>query len=77
MSQFNGTKCDECHRIQGEANHWVRIQVWFQKGECVAVVILEGMHQSTVEGEYRDLCGQGCAMKHIAKLLKWTVPTGI
>ncbi len=74
MSQVQVTRCDECGRIQSEANHWVRIQVWFQEGICVGVVVLKERLSLVETGEYRDLCGQGCAVKHIAKLMNWTVP---
>ncbi len=32
---------------------------------------LAGMKETTIT---LDLCGQGCAMKHIAKLLGWSAP---
>jgi len=73
MSQFNAVRCDECGRIQGESNHWTRIRVLFEEGKCVGVVIFPTFALVPVEGEIRDLCGQGCAMKHVAKLLGWNV----
>ena len=35
-------------------------------------VALAGNREATI---IHDLCGQGCAVKHIAKLLKWNVAT--
>ena len=76
MSQFQATKCDECGRIQGESNHWQKIQVWFEDQKCVGVVLLaDPVPSATIVGGLRDLCGQGCTLKHLAKLLGWTVKT--
>jgi outer membrane lipoprotein SlyB len=85
MSQFQATKCDECGRIQGEANHWVKIQVWINKQPCLqkyaGVAIGDVVGNCMGTGDYtmataviHDLCGQGCAVKHIASLLKWNLP---
>lgn len=74
---FQATKCDECKRIQGESNHWMRIQVWFEEGKFVGVVMLPMGAPSLLpaylaeNSEYRDLCGQACTVKHVAKLLGW------
>ena len=73
MSQFNATKCDECGRIQGESNHWMRIRVLREEKKCVGVVIFPTGTLTPIEGEIHDLCGQGCAMKHIGTLLGWNV----
>lgn len=92
MSQFQATKCDECGRIQGEANHWVQIQAWFLwtrditsddlvRSNCQGVAlgaivgfVMGTSNFTTAKPETRDLCGQGCAVKHIARLLKWNLP---
>jgi len=80
MSQFQATKCDECGRIQGEANHWEKIFVFKSPKTANAGVVL-GPIGGNVIGvsswsdcalESRDMCGQGCAMKHLAKLLGWS-----
>lgn len=83
--KFEAVKCDECGRIQGEANHWERLQVWTDKNNsalCYGVAL--GNIVTNVMGtgdvtmakvEIHDLCGQGCAIKHIAMLLKWNKPT--
>lgn len=77
--KFEAVKCDECGRIQGESNHWIRVQVW-PKADVVALgefadLLMGTSDMSSVEREEHDLCGQGCAIKHIAALLKWNMPT--
>lgn len=85
MSLFQAMKCDECARIQGEANHWTQMTVWFDRNElddaCVGLALgpivgnVMGTGDLTMaKKEEHDLCGQGCAVKHIAKLLKWNLP---
>lgn len=97
MSQFQATKCDECGRIQGEANHWLKMAVHYSfplseknsprdkmQPELVALGQIEpgnlilghsaGLAGMMEETTIHDLCGQGCAVKHIAKLLKWNLP---
>ncbi len=54
-------------------------------GLCVGIALGEmapnglvadsALYLSLVTVEAHDLCGQGCAMKHIAKLLGWSAPT--
>lgn len=78
--KFEATKCDECGRIQGEVNHWVQIHVIKSpKTETVGVVmgqigdnVIPASDFSDCKLESRDLCGQGCAMKFVAKLLGWS-----
>ena len=87
MSQFTATKCDECGHIQGEANHWVKVKTWTDKnnaGMCYGVALGPIVDNSMATGDLtmadysvHDLCGQGCAVKHIAKLLKWNLPTEV
>jgi hypothetical protein len=82
VSQFQATKCDECGRIQGEVNHWVRVQVWLDHNNsdlCYGVTLGDIVGDVMGTGNFtmakpvvHDLCGQGCAMKHIAKLLGWS-----
>ena len=82
--KFEAVKCDECGRIQGEANHWVHIQAWLDKNnvaQCYGVAlgdVAEGAMATGVftmaKKELLDLCGQGCAMKKVAKLLGWSAP---
>jgi len=84
MSQFQATKCDECWRIQGESNHWIQMSVWSKPDQDAAIGIAMGLmalggvmavsDYTSAKRELHDLCGQGCAMKHIAKLLKWSLP---
>ncbi len=82
MSQFQATKCDQCGRIQGEANHWTRMEVWSVPAGIIGLSLGEGMigcmtgnsSSTSATSEIRDLCGQGCAVKHIAKLLGWNLP---
>ena len=81
MSQFQATKCDECGRIQGEPNHWTQIQAWTEKNNptvCYGIALGKIVGNAMGTGDFtmakpemRDLCGQACAMKHIAKLLGW------
>jgi hypothetical protein len=79
--KFESVKCDECQRIQDGANHWMKIYVWpMNVGATVGMGFLPDqlvLHntQPPIEPEAHDLCGQGCAVKHLAKLLKWNVPT--
>ncbi len=83
--KFESVKCDECKRIQDGANHWVQMRVWTtpEATECVAVALgpfqehadlrVKNINpESRIEIKTIDLCGQGCAMKHLAKLLGWS-----
>ncbi len=81
--KFESVKCDECGRIQDISNHWLKLRAWFyDDGGCVGVAMgdmaptgMMGVSNFTsATAELRDLCGQGCAMKHIAKLLGWSTP---
>jgi adenine-specific DNA methylase len=84
--KFEGVKCDECGRIQGEVNHWIQMRVWESTNRTEAVMVGPavdetwsiGLHESGVPvpatAATVDLCGQGCAFKHIAKLLGWNIP---
>ena len=81
MSQFQAIKCDECGHIQGEANHWTRMTVWIEGATIRGILLGDAVERWTLnfakpmefpsEVQKHDLCGQGCAMKHIAKLLGW------
>jgi hypothetical protein len=81
--KFEAVKCDECGRIQGEVNHWIQMRVWESANRTEAVMVGPavnetwsiGLHESGVPGtaDTVDLCGQGCAFKHIAKLLGWNI----
>lgn len=83
--KFHGTKCDECGRIQSESNHWVQVRVWSTDQGCVGVAFgsmavttgaMAVSDLAVVSTELHDLCGQGCAFKHIGKLLGWSqMPT--
>lgn len=76
---FTGIRCDECKTIQGESNHWTHMQVWTDKdgrrsvalGPIVGSVLGAGDFTMATH-EMRDLCGQACAVRHIAKLLGWS-----
>lgn len=77
--KFESVKCDECQRIQDGSNHWTRMIVYLQAKATVGIVlgpILDQTwtveFQSATDREFHDLCGQHCAMKHIAKLLGWS-----
>lgn len=62
-------KCDECGREKAEANHWQ--QIWVETSEGSYVRITLGVHPiGQLRYESRDLCGEQCFHKHIAKLLK-------
>jgi len=84
--KFESLKCDECLRIQDQANHWLKMRVCRSQGEGDKTVLILGevdgfgfptptMPVTNLSEEEHDLCGQGCAVKHIAKLLKWNVAT--
>lgn len=75
--KFESLRCDECNRIQDGANHWLKMKVYSCEERTVSVGIGDVESQSPYSGrinqEVHDLCGQSCAVKHIAKLLKWNV----
>jgi hypothetical protein len=81
MSEFKSVKCDQCGRIQDGANHWLKMQVWeadgvLALGENADMLTFNDVRSdiaSYPKRQERDLCGQGCAVKHIAKLLKWNI----
>jgi hypothetical protein len=76
--KFESVKCDECGRIQDGANHWLQVAIKRNEspGDPLIAIVL-GDLELVCGGadELHDLCGQGCAMKHIAKLLGWSAPT--
>jgi len=82
---FQAVKCDECGRVQGEANHWLKMAVYLRNSVALIVALgsvdenrrlFEEQEDYTIADviEIHDLCGQGCAVKHIAKLLGWNLP---
>lgn len=80
--KFEAVRCDECGRIQGESNHWVKIVVFEKDADGGTVGVALGPMIPYVMGisdfssaipYLHDLCGQGCATKHIAKLLGWSM----
>jgi hypothetical protein len=80
--KFEAVRCDECGRIQGEANHWVQVQAIVRGEECAGIVVGPIEDNVITAGNFsmyklsaRDLCGQACAVKHIGKLLKWNPAT--
>ncbi len=81
--KFESVKCDECQRVKGEANHWLRMFVSAKDPEgdfCVSIPtdgILTMKHDHDghpAEVSALDLCGQSCALKLLAKLLGWSTP---
>lgn len=82
MSQFQATKCDECGRIRGEANHWIKVfAVKNRKAATVGIIVGELGNNLMPAGVYtsctlveRDLCGDECAIKHITAVMKASVP---
>jgi hypothetical protein len=75
--KFESVKCDECQRIQDGANHWMKMWV-FSHDDGNTLAIGAFPHEVEVGGiqpDVHDLCGQRCAMLHIAKLLGWSAPT--
>jgi len=83
--KFQAIRCDECGRIQGDSNHWVQVRVWSTDQGCVGVAFgsmavttgaMAVSEKAVASTELHDLCGQGCAFKHIGKLLGWSqIPT--
>ncbi len=71
--KFESVKCDECHRVRGESNHWLRMATWTRDDD---VSIQLGAFSNHIPGDATqlDLCGQACALKHVAKLLGWSTP---
>ncbi len=74
---FSGTKCDECGRLKGEGNHWLRLgtvkwedpriqRVWVELGELWG----DTPWPDAAKWEQHDLCGEQCFYKHIGKLLR-------
>ena len=70
--------CDECGKVQGEANHWTELTSWTSKsagtlaiavGMCADQLVLERV-DPPVEPEVWDLCGQQCFYKKVGKLLR-------
>jgi hypothetical protein len=76
--KFESVKCDQCQRIQDQANHWLKIVYWEDSIGKVAVAMGDLSHvllHRGVEPAHLDLCGQACAIKHLGKLLGWSAPT--
>jgi hypothetical protein len=76
--KFESLKCDECGRIQDISNHWQQMAI--QRNESpgdplIAIVLGDLELISNGSHELHDLCGQACAIKHLAKLLGWSAPT--
>lgn len=74
---FSGTKCDECGRIKGDANHWHQVGVYtwpsVAGGMHTLMLLGEPMEPPSIAGddyEVHDLCGEACFYKHIGKLLR-------
>ncbi len=75
--KFESVRCDECQRIQDGANHWQKMVVWpLSDGNTIALGHLSEQLRTNIGAVYEihDLCGQRCAMLHIAKLLGWSTP---
>ncbi len=79
--KFESLRCDECGRIQGEANHWLTLHHWSVANKPNDIVISLGENSdlmigvsdfSTAQRQEHDLCGQSCMVKHLAKLLGWS-----
>ncbi len=73
--KFESLRCDECGRIQDTANHWLKMALWkSDTGNTVSLGLLAQNLRTNTDSPYElhDLCGQGCAMKHLAKLLGWS-----
>jgi len=71
---FSATKCDECGRVKGEANHWHQMGVVLQSKDHASSIELGKLRSFTAaqlpEGhEVHDLCGELCLGKHISRLL--------
>ena len=75
MSEFKSVKCDECGRIQDGVNHWLKMMLWVSgDGNTISMgPESERLLHHNVERQVLDLCGQGCAVKVIARLLKWNI----
>lgn len=75
--KFDGVKCDECGRVKGEVNHWIQIMAWESKNAGVLAIGLGKLGDlltltrtaPPIVPTVRDLCGQDCLSKHLAKLL--------
>lgn len=72
---FSGTRCDECGRIKGEANHWHQMGLIpsIMGGPWIELGSLAGPHslkEYTDAYVVHDLCGEQCLYKHLGKLLK-------
>ena len=70
--RFEAVKCDECGRIQGEANHWEQVGVEYEDGVKVLTVELGklwGPSNPSHRYEVRDVCGLECRHKQVDKLL--------
>ncbi len=80
--KFEATRCDECGRIQGESNHWQSLVIWESANSGVLAIaagtladlLILTRTAPPVSPAKIDLCGQGCAMRHVAKLLGWSTP---
>lgn len=77
---FQATKCDECGALKGENDRWQQFQVWTSTNAGTVAIglgklgdLLELTRTAPpIESVSVDLCGQACALKHIAKLLGWS-----
>ncbi len=73
--KFESVKCDQCQRIQDGANHWIKMFLWVSStgGNVIAIgPFADEAVLGSLERQALDLCGQGCAMKVMAKLLGWS-----
>jgi hypothetical protein len=75
--KFESVKCDQCQRIQDQANHWMKIMLWVDNYTNTIALgpLADGLSHLNVEVQELDSCGQGCTTKLIAKLLGWSAPT--
>ena len=73
---ISATKCDECPKIKGEANHWHQIGIQkYANGVWIELGVI-GCHSDPrdVDAGYevRDLCCDQCLKDHIMRLLRVT-----
>lgn len=89
--KFESVRCDECKRIQDGVNHWEKAIVWKQGTDVLGLTLgiavdetftnqcyrkTEDVSMPKITQEIHDLCGQACAVKHLGKLLGWSVTAG-
>lgn len=67
------TVCDECKRVRGEENHWLKVGVLVLEDKSVQLTLGVVPEKSMPGYEVHDICGEQCFHMHIDRLLGATM----